>query len=264
MKIFGLPLKACGGLLLAITCYGGPTVAEPIESIEKLAIEWAKARTERVKLESEWATERELIEPTMAALRERATTAEEKRDSLRAKTAREREELGTAETANAAVAAEMKAASARLQSLTSKLIALRPALPPRLSAALELPFKSITSSDLPVGDRMQLTMTVLNRCIQFNRAITCGEEAVTVDGEATPLVLEVIYWGLSHGYALDRAGGRVWFGSPAQNTWRWERRSEPAVTVARLIDIYNGKSDPAFVSAPAHLEHSDAETRSTP
>lgn len=265
MKLSSLPLGVSSGLLLAISCCGTMIAAEPVETVEKLASEWVKARTEKVKLEAEWATERDLVEPTLATLRERARAAEEKRDGLQARTAKDRDELGAAQSANETVAAELKAATARLEALTPKLLEMRPSLPPRLSAALELPLKSLASPDLPVGDRMQMTMTVLNRCVQFNRVITCGEEAVTIDGESSPLVLEVIYWGLSHGYALDGSGGRVWFGSPGLNGWHWERRAEPAAAVAQLIDIQHGKVDPAFVLAPAHLTHHSAEaTHSNP
>jgi hypothetical protein len=61
---------------------------------------------------------------------------------------------------------------------------------------------------------MQLAMTVLNRCALFNRTVTCGDEVLTISGEQGAKSLEVIYWGLSHAYALDRAAGKAWYGAP--------------------------------------------------
>jgi hypothetical protein len=227
--------------------------AESVETVEKLATEWVRARTETARLEAEWGRDRGLMDPMLSALRERARAAEEKKDTLLVRTAKDREELGVAQTVNESTATELKTAASRVEALMPKLTAMRASLPPRLSAALELPFKSLSAPDLPMGERMQFTMTILNRCVQFNRVITCGEEAVVIDGESAPLVLEVIYWGLSHGYALDRSGNRVWLGAPGAGSWHWESRVGATEAVARLIDIHQGKADPEFVLAPARL-----------
>jgi hypothetical protein len=100
---------------------------------------------------------------------------------------------------------------------------------------------------------MQYALTVLNRCAQFNRTITCGEEVVTVDGAAKSL--EVIYWGLSHGYALDRSAGKAWLGTPSSGRWQWEPLDGAVREVTRLIDIYHDKADPEFVMVPARLSN---------
>lgn len=264
MKLLGLPLCLGGCLLLAISCCRIATAAESVETVEKLATEWIRARTETTRLEAEWGRDRGLMDPMLSALRERAQATEDKRDGLRVRTAKDREELGTAQAVNDATAAAIRAAASRLEAVIPKLAGLRAALPPRLSAALELPFKSLEAPDLPMGERMQFTMTVLNRCVQFNRVITCGEEAVALDGESTPLVFEVIYWGLSHGYALDRSGNRVWFGSPGADGWHWENRAGAAPAVARLIDIHQGRADPEFVLAPAQLAPGGEPHHSSP
>ncbi|MES1167858.1 MAG: hypothetical protein ABUL61_01680, partial [Oleiharenicola lentus] len=88
--------------------------------------------------------------------------------------------------------------------------------------------------------------------------ITAGDEVLTPAGEAAPKSLEVIYWGLSHGYALDRAAGKAWLGSPGPQGWQWEARPEAAKDVARLIAIASDKADPDFVVVPARLSHTQA------
>jgi hypothetical protein len=102
---------------------------------------------------------------------------------------------------------------------------------------------------------MQHTMTIINRCMQFNRAITASDEVLMLEGEATPKSLEVIYWGLSHGYALDRAADKAWFGTPGPQGWQWEARPGAAKGVARLIAIATDKADPDFIVVPARLSH---------
>jgi hypothetical protein len=105
-------------------------------------------------------------------------------------------------------------------------------------------------------------MTVLNRCAQFDRSIVLGEDVVSPDGGAPAKSLEVIYWGLSHGYALDRAGGQAWVGAPEDGRWRWESKPDAFKGVAQLLAIANDKADPEMVIVPATVTRSlPAEAR---
>ena len=242
----------CFGLgLLPVAAWAA---ADPAEQVGKAAGDWLKTRAETVRLQSDWAAQRQLLESTVKALEERAGTVEDKRDHLLAKTAEIQTELATVGAKNRATSTGLEATEARLKQLTERLQKLRPSLPPRLSAALDLPFLSLAEPGVPLGERMQLAMTVLNRCIQFNRAIFCGEEELAPAGEPTPKSLQVIYWGLSHGYALDRAAGRAWAGSPGPQGWHWEPLAS-AVPVAQLIDVYNDKAEPEFVMTPVQVRH---------
>ncbi len=206
-----------------------------------------------MRLETEWNGQRALMESMVAALDERARIIEEKIDLEKARTAQEREELDTLESRNGTAGAGLEAATTRLQALARTLTDLRPQLPPRLSAELDLAYKSLADPELTPGDRMQHTMTVLNRCLAFNRTITFSEEVLTLAGEATPKSLEVLYWGLSHGYALDRAAGKVWLGSPGPQGWHWTEKTGVTAEVTRLIAIATDKADPDFVVVPATL-----------
>lgn len=232
---------------------------DPLETGEKAAREWVTTRLETSRIEAEWTAEKPLLESTVNALKDRADLLEEKRDSLKAKTAKDREEVEAMQAKNAAAAEDLRAADARLQALTARLLEVRPMLPPRLSEALELPFKSIANPALGAGERMQLVMTMLNRCALFNHTVTCGEEVLTIDGEQGTKSLEVIYWGLSHAYALDRAAGKAWYGSPGAKGWQWEARPDAVSPVSTLIAIYNDKADPDFVAVPAILGQHGAE-----
>ncbi len=115
-------------------------------------------------------------------------------------------------------------------------------------------YRSLEGKDASPSERMQLVMTVLNRCAQFNLAITHGEETLTLEGEPGPKAVDVIYWGLSHGYALDRAGNKAWLGTPGPERWQWEPLSGAAPAVAELIAIRLDEADPRLVSVPARLK----------
>lgn len=225
--------------------------ADTLETVEKSAGEWVKLRVETTRLETAWKEEHTLVESMVAALNERAVAAEEKRDLVKARTAKEREELDGLRAKIEAEGNDGRAFEARLKDLTHKLVALRPTLPPRLSEALEMSFRSLDNPALPPGERMQFAMNVLNRCTQFNRSINVGEDVLSLEGMTSTKSLQVIYWGLSHGYAVDRAAHKVWFGTSRDGGWRWEQKPEALEHVLRLIAIATDKADPDFVVVPA-------------
>src|SRR4051812_48049565 len=130
--------------ILPAALIGAP---DSVEAIGKAAGEWVKTRAETVRLQSEWSSQRQLLESTGRAVAERAGSLEARRDELKARTAQEREELDKMEAANQAMTIDLQASEARLKSLNDRLLRLRPSLPPRLSAALELPYRSLASTD---------------------------------------------------------------------------------------------------------------------
>jgi len=242
----------------------GARAADSIDSVEKAATEWVKTRAETTRLESDWASQRPLLESMAGALTERAQSTEEKRDHLKAQTAKDREEIEVAQAKNQELSVGLLAADARLAALKTQLVQLRPSLPPRLSDALELAYRSLTTPDLGTSERMQATMTVLNRCVQFNRLVTCDDEVLTIEGEPGPRSFEVVYWGLSHGYALDRTAKKVWLGSPGPKGWQWESHPEATPKVIELIAVCKDKAEPEFVPVPARLVHSTSSQANNP
>lgn len=236
---------------------------DPLESVEKRSETWVQTRVETSRLEESWTTERALLESTLAGYKERISVLREKQELALAKTAKEREEVATLQTKAKSGRAELQSFEARLKALQVSLVQLRPFLPPRLSAGLDFAYRSLDNPELTGGERMQLTMTVLNRCAQFNRTLTCGEDILNLDTAEGAKAVPVIYWGLSHGYALDAASSRAWLGRPGKDGWQWEKVPEAAPAVAKLIAINHDKSDPEFVSIPAKLKpmHPEPETK---
>ncbi len=231
----------------------GADAPPSVDSVHQLVTEWAKIRSENVSLQSNWESERELENSTLKALQERVGALENRKSALVAGSAAERATLADLSARNTASKTALNTAGQNLGLTAEKLVALRVSLPPRLSLALELPYRSLANPALGPGERMQYVTTILNRCLQFNRTITYGEELVTVPEVKDGRVLEVLYWGLSHGYALDRIGRTAYLGSPGPKGWAWEPRPEMAGAVAHLIAIYQDKEEPRFIEVPARV-----------
>ncbi len=247
-------IRTSGRLLAALVLSSG-SLAGPalpgalLDDVQKAATAWAQVRTETIGLEADWASQKTLLESTLGALQERVRQLEERRAALEVKNSggrRETEELVGRRQALAEATVE---ATQRLLALNERLARLRPWLPPRLSAALELPYRSLAAPELSLGERMQHTAAILNRCVHFNRTVAGGEEVIVAAGGEAKL-MEVVYWGLSHGYALDRAAGVAYAGAPDANGWEWVPAPELAKAVARLIAVAADKTEPEFVVAP--------------
>lgn len=254
------PRCTCGRRFALCLLVSGPLIAaDPIEEVGKTASEWVTARAETVRIETDWARNRTLLTGTIGGLKERADRLQEQRDHLLASTAEQRAEQADLTARLTQARDNLKATEAGLQSLTARVLGLRPQLPPRLADALDLSYRSLAGNEASPSERMQLVMTVLNRCAQFNLSITHGDETLTLPGEAGAKSVEVIYWGLSHGYALDRAANRAWLGTPRAGTWTWEPLEGAAPAVAELMAIRRDEADPHLVTVPARLKPASAQ-----
>jgi hypothetical protein len=239
----------CGGALLSLAVTPAAAQAnDPIGDVQQAVAAWAKVRTETVRIESDWEWQRTLMQSTLDALTERVGQLEAKRDELLAKTAAERRETAELTERRQQMEAAAAQASSHLRALDDRLVQMRGWLPPRLSTALELPYRSLAERDLPVGERMQHTMAILNRCTLFNRAVSCGEEMVVSAG-GEPKLMQVVYWGLAHGYALDRAARTAYFGAPGDSGWTWTAAPELTDSIERLIAVAEDKREPELVPA---------------
>jgi hypothetical protein len=230
---------------------------DSLETVQRIAADWARIRAETVRLESEWEWQRELLTSTVTALQERARGLEERRDLLQAQTAQTQRELAALSAQTQASAEAMQRVEERLVAMTRRLLGLRPVLPPRLSEALELPYRSLGDTMLPASERIQAVATMLARCAQFNRSITYSEEPLALEAAHEPRLLEVVYWGLSHAYALDRVSRRAYLGAPANGAWAWQARPDITERVEQLIAIYKDDAEPRFVEVPVTLGAAD-------
>lgn len=236
----------------ALFCTGMPALAAAgasLDDVQKAASEWAQVRSETIRVESDWVWEKTLMQGTHDALQERVRQLEEQRAALEAKTVGARREAAELEEQRRAMAAAVDEATRQLQVLDQRLLRMRPMLPPRLSASLELPFRSLAQKELGMAERMQHTMAILARCAHFNSTINRGEEAIAV-GEEGEKLLEVLYFGVGRGYALDRVAGVAYAGGPGEAGWSWVPAPELAKAVDRLLAIGADRIEPEFVSVP--------------
>lgn len=220
---------------------------EPVDQVQQTVAQWVKVRTETARLKSDWNWQQSLMQSTLDGLKLRLSQLEATRDELAAKSSTERRETAELEERLAAMNTSVAEAERYLVALDATLIRLRAWLPPRLSAALELPYRSLAAPELPLGERMQHTMAILNRCQLFDRSVSAGEEIVVPEGSDKKL-MEVVYWGLAQGYALDRTSGTAYVGRPGGQGWAWVAAPEAAPAIAKLLAVARDEREPELVA----------------
>jgi len=224
--------------------------ASPLDDVQKTVTEWVRVRAETARIEDDWTWQQMLMQSTLEALQERTRQLEAQRTELEARTAEERRDTADLMAHQQALKDAQAQAANHLGLLGERLVRMRAWLPPRLSVALELPYRSLAKPDADASERMHYAMVILNRCVQFNRTVSVDEEMITASNGERRL-MEVVYWGLSHGYALDRSSNEAYIGAPTESAWAWTTLPGMAPQVAKLIKASLDKAEPAFVILPA-------------
>lgn len=248
-----------GGL---ITCAINSVVAaETLEDLQKAASALAQTRSETTQLVADWSWQRDAMQSSIDALEEQTRLLEDRRAFLEAKHSADDQKARELSDDVASARTRLDAFEKHLEELTAKVLEMRSQLPPRLSRAIELPCRSLADPDISPGERMQYLTNVWKRCLEFNHAISLAEETIQIEGQPTPRVLEVMYWGAGLGYALDRNSDTAYLGRPGPAGWTWEAKPELASRVSKLIAIYHDQADPEYISMPVQANQAAVEAK---
>lgn len=227
--------------------------ATPLNDVQEAAAEWARLRSETTRLETDWLAERALLDASIGNLEAQADQLELEKEAFIAEAAKATQAVADLTAENQQRAADLQATTNRIAELAVQLAALRPALPPRLSAALDLPFRTIANPDLSPADRMRHTMAILNRCQQFDQTLVLTEEVLAITDGEEPRLLEVVYFGLAQACALDRSAEEAFIGRPVNGVWSWENVPGLAAEAAKLIAVRSDDIPPEFVELPLQI-----------
>lgn len=221
-----------------------------VEAMQSVVTDWARVRHEKIRLESQWDGDQDLLRSMETALEAQRLTLDEQKRSLTSQLLGQKTVQTELSAKNQAMKTSLATAGAEVDKLSDELLRLRPRLPPRLSRGLEMAFRSLATPETPLAERSQHLVTILTRCVQFNQAITWGEEPVVLPAGSGEKLIEVVYWGLSCGYGLDRAAGKAYVGRPDGDGWAWQEKPGIAGAVAELIAQARDKGDPRLIALP--------------
>jgi hypothetical protein len=246
-------LSGCVAKLCLIALPLNASDTGKIVSTQNVVTEWARVRQEKIRMESQWESEKSLIASLVTAMESRLEALNSEKRVLVSKARAHEESQAELAGKNEEVKSRLKEAEDQLVKCGEKLLQLRPNLPPRLSRGLEMAFRSLGSSQESISERSQTLAEILNRCAQFDQSITSGEESLGGAQGAEERLIEVVYWGSSCAYGLDRASGKTYVGRPGKVQWEWMEKAGIGDAVAALLAQMRDKADPAFVELPVEL-----------
>ena len=253
-----------GAFRLHVTCillcaYLGVQVAsgESVRDLEGLVAQWVELRSQIASEQQAWAEQKRHLERGTALLRkeadELARDMAESRDVIaildeqRTELQETRDELHQT----------LQALQPALESAEKALLKARNTLPASLGSGLmdamaRLPETPEQASLGTVARRMQLVMAIYTEMEKLQNNYHWVKEVINVGGGRRTEV-EILYVGLSCGFAVSADGGWAAIGRPGPEGWTWEPRPSLGPEVRKAIDVLNRRRTPELVSLPLRI-----------
>ncbi len=240
--------------LLAISCLcAGAEKVATVDTLQELVSKWVDLKKEIGREEEVWKEQKEILkqghqlllkekvmlEVEIADVSERQTSAEKERAEL----LKSKKEL---KDALSSCLPALTRAEAELQKLTELI-------PSALRKSLEKGIRKLTSSapqDIP--KRLRIAVGAYKEIERLENQIHLIRETLEVE-KGNFREMDVIYLGLSQGYAVSLDGEMAGVGRPSMNGWIWEWRAELSDEVKRAISCYKRQSPPDFVHLPLKI-----------
>lgn len=144
----------------------------------------------------------------------------------------------------------------RIAPMEQRVLKLLKQLPDPLKEQVEPLSQEIPTdperTELPLSNRYQNLMGVLNFINKFNSAITVTTEVRKLERDQT-LEVKVMYFGLGQAFFCNDAATVGGVGRPTTDGWKWERRDKIAPTVASAITMYNNEKPADYVALPIEI-----------
>lgn len=224
---------------------------------------WVEVMKSTQTRQQEWKQDKQVLEDSREALKQEIA-------QLESEIAAAKERIATAD-AGSAEKLERKATyeEAReafregLDAVEQDVTAVIPLLPkelaetPKVEKAIQDHQRYVESDDkeeLSLNKRLNTMLTILAEAEKFNQAVqTFSGRSMAVDGER--LLLDVVYFGLSLGYAVDEQGTVAFQLIPTALGWTDQRLKPGAETeaVRQLLDVAHRKGEARLVQVPVRV-----------
>ena len=248
-------------LITAIICLAAGFAATSAES-DKLSTtrstleKWVETRQLVSKTRSDWQTDKETIEQTIALFERELKAVEEQFGKLSTNTTQVDKERAQTEAAIKAAAESLDPSQKFAASFEAQLMKLVPQLPQPLQEILK-PLLARVPADpantkMKPTERIQVMVGILNEADKFNNAVTLFSEK-RKHPAGVEMAVETVYVGLGCAYFVNEAGDFAGTGTPSAKGWEWTVKNEIASSVRDVIRIYRNEKSARFVTLPAAI-----------
>ncbi len=218
--------------------------------------QWVETRQLISKTRSDWQTDKETLEQTRQLFDRELKQVAEQMAKLSTNNVQVEKERAEAEASLKASNEALDRARQFAAGFEGKVAKLVPQLPVPLQEILKpslarLPADTATTK-MPVTERIQVLVGVLNEVDKFNNAVNLfSEKRKNEKGEE--VAVETVYVGLGAAYFVNDANNFAGTGAPGPNGWEWTIKSEISAPVREVVQIYRNERPAKFVALPATI-----------
>ena len=238
--------------LLGGSAYAGTLSEDARSSLEK----WLETRQLISKTRSDWQSDKEIMEQTIALYERELKSMEEqlsKTSTNSTQIEKERLEAETLQKTSNDALNRAKEFAAGFEAQVQKLV---PQIPAPLQDILKKDLARIpadpANTKMLAAERVQTLVGILNEIDKFNNALNVfSERRKTAKGEE--VAVETVYIGLGAAYFVNGSGDFAGMGAPGANGWEWTLKPELGPAVKEVLKIYRNERTAQFVTLPVAI-----------
>lgn len=240
--------------LAALTC---GAVAEPLTDAKSAIEKWVETRQLISKTRSDWQTDKDTIEQTLALYERELKTIEEQMLKVSTNNTQVVKEMAEAEALKKSSNEARDRAAQFASEFEVKLKKLVPQLPAPLQDIVKKDMARIpadtANTKMLAAERVQVCVAVLNELDKFNNAVNVfNEKRKNAKGEAA--AVQTLYVGLGAAYFVNDTADFAGTGAPGANGWEWSNKPEIAPKVQEAVKIYRNERTARFLTLPVAVK----------
>jgi hypothetical protein len=244
-------------LLLLVVAVSGIGAEAPLAQTRSTLEKWVETRQLVSKARSDWQSDKETIQQTIALFERELKTVDEQMAKVSTNSAQVDKERGEAEAQQKAARESIERAREFATGFEAQLVKVAPKLPLPLQDIVK-PLLNRLPSDpgttkMSAAERVQVVIGILNELDKFNNAVTIFSEK-RKNGKDEELSVETVYLGLGAAYFVSEAGDFAGMGTAGPNGWEWTIKPELGASVREVIRIYKNERPARFIPLPAVIK----------
>lgn len=228
--------------------------ASPLTQTRATLEQWVQTRQLISKTRSDWQSDKESIEQTIALYERELKSVEDQMSKVSTNNTQVAKEMTEATTLQKISNETLEVSRTFAADFEARVKKLVPQLPSPLQDILKpllarLPTDPANTKML-AAERVQVLVGVLGELDKYNNAVNLfNEKRKNPKGEE--VAVQTIYIGLGAAYFVNEAGDFAGSGTSGANGWEWSVKPEIATAVQEVVKIYRSERTARFVTLPA-------------
>jgi hypothetical protein len=256
LGLLAVALPAQGNQGTAVPATTGAAKEPTLEEVRLARGKWIETQQIIAKERADWQTGKDQLQGRLELLRKEAATLEQSIAESEAKVAQTESRHQQMVADNDKLKATGQLLTDAVTGMEQKLRALWKALPEQTLQQKARPLFQRMPED-PAHSRAQFPERFQN-VVGLLTTINGANNEISVSYEVHKLAdrmaeVKVIYCGLGQAWYMS-ANGEAGIGRASPEGWKWEPADELAATIAKALEVMDGKQTPQFIPLPVRIQ----------